>query len=94
MKATIYKLFNENNCYIGQTTSSLNRRLSEHKNNHKRFLKGFNRYCSAGVIIDEGNYRIECLEEVDYENKFELLQLEKKYIQEINCVNIIYKCHM
>ena len=88
MKGIIYKLFNEDKCYIGQTTQPIKTRMSDHKNDYKRFLKGVRRYCSSGEIIKDGNYNIECLEEIEYENKYDLLQLEKKYIRENICVNI------
>jgi len=83
-------LSNDEKCYIGQTTQPIKTRLSNHKKDYKRFLKGVRGYCSSGEIIKDGNYKIECLEEIEYENRYEIFQLERKYIQENNCVNVIY----
>jgi len=47
----IYKLYNENDCYVGSTTKTLKTRLSQHKSKHNR--------CCSKIVIASGNYNIE-----------------------------------
>ena len=92
MRGSIYKITNDNLNYIGSTSQTINQRLSKHKNNYKNFLNGKYRYCSSFEILkqNEKPFRIEMLEEIEYENRKDLFDLESKYINENNCVNIVY----
>jgi predicted GIY-YIG superfamily endonuclease len=47
----IYKLYNENDCYVGSTKKNLKTRLSQHKSKHNR--------CCSKIVIASGNYNIE-----------------------------------
>jgi len=58
----IYKLYNENDCYIGSTKRSLHKRLSQHKSPHNR--------CCSKIVIESGNYQIEKVAEVHPEERF------------------------
>jgi hypothetical protein len=51
MSVLIYKLYNENDCYLGSTKHPLHKRLSQHKSPHNR--------CCSKLIIESGNYKIE-----------------------------------
>ena len=60
----IYKIIDNTNgsVYIGSTTQSINKRLSEHISNYKRYLNGKYHYNSSFEIIKNGNCKIELLE--------------------------------
>jgi len=51
MTIYIYKLYNENDCYIGSTKHPLHKRLSQHKSKHNR--------CCSKLIIEQGDYKME-----------------------------------
>ena len=51
MSVLIYKLYNENDCYVGSTKRSLHTRLSQHKSRHNR--------CCSKRVIESGKYNIE-----------------------------------
>ena len=51
-----------------------------------KFKKGTNT-CSSEEILRNGNFRYETLEKVLFEEKFELQNLERKYIENNDCVN-------
>ena len=76
MSIYIYKLFNENACYIGSTKHPLHKRLSQHKSPHNR--------CCSKVIIESGNYNIEVIDEVDADERF---QKEQQYINKFSTLN-------
>ena len=88
-KAKIYKIVDNtnDNKYIGSTCCSLKRRLSYHKKDYKRFLKGLCSNVKSFEIIKNDNYKIELLEDCDIKTKQELLTRERFYIENNNCLN-------
>ncbi len=69
--------------YYGSTTGDIANRLAEHENKYRR---GVNH--SSADIIAGGNYCIEQIELVDYNDKKELRERERFYItNDKNCVN-------
>ena len=76
MLVYIYKLYNENDCYIGSTKHSLQKRLSQHKSPHNR--------CCSKIVIEQGDYQIEQVADVHPEERF---QKEQQYINELSTVN-------
>ncbi len=81
----IYKLWCKSTLktYYGSTTGDIAGRLAEHEFK----LKNGIRHSSADIIAN-GNYRIEEVELVDYEDKKELREREKFYItNDKNCIN-------
>jgi len=76
MSVLIYKLYNENDCYIGSTKHSLHKRLSQHKSPHNR--------CCSKLIIESGDYQIEKIAEVNPDERF---QKEQQYINEFSTLN-------
>jgi len=76
MSVLIYKLYNENDCYIGSTKHSLHKRLSQHKSPHNR--------CCSKIVIESGNYQIKKIDEVDSNERF---QKEQQYINELSTLN-------
>lgn len=81
----IYKLFCKNTLktYYGSTSGSITGRLAEHEHKFKNGIRH-----SSAEIIDGGNYCIEEVELVDYDDKKELRERERFYItNDKNCVN-------
>lgn len=88
MKGKIYRII----CnitglqYIGSTTYEyLSKRLSCHVSS---FKKG-NYETTAWMVLQGGNYEIILIEEVEVENKDQLRQRERHYIETMECVNLI-----
>ena len=83
----IYKLWCKNTLrtYYGSTTGTIANRLTEHEFKFKNGVKH-----SSADIIEGGNYCIEEMELVDFEDKKELRERERFYI--INDKNCILDC--
>jgi len=80
MKGYIYKLYcmTSGLAYYGSTTNPVEVRLYGHKTNPTT---------TSNEIIKNGDYKIEVLEELEFQNKTELLNREKYYILNNECVN-------
>jgi len=77
MKGKVYKLTCESGAiYIGSTVQTLDERLQKHKSVD-------NECTSKGFV----NPTIELLEEIECENRDELLWKEREYIKKNKCVN-------
>lgn len=78
--------------YVGSTTSTLAKRLSQHESHFKSFfLNNKGCYRSSYRILENEDYNIELLEKFPCNNKLELLEREAYYTNIIDCVNIIKK---
>jgi hypothetical protein len=83
----IYKLINTDtkDIYIGSTTRDLKIRFNEHKS---RYKTGKNPKENSYLLFkDNGNVIIELLENVNCKSKKELIEKEKYYIVNNECVN-------
>ena len=83
-KGKIYKIIDNTNgnIYIGSTTQPLSKRLTDHKADLKK------KYCcSSFEIIKNDNYSIILIEEVNCENKEQLLRAERYHIENNDCIN-------
>lgn len=81
----IYRIFYGDLSYIGSTID-LKQRMYKHKSNYKCN----NNDCSSKEIICYDDYEVEILAEIYYvENKYDinLLNLEREYIEQYECVN-------
>ena len=80
MRGYIYKLYcmTSGLAYYGSTINPVEVRLYGHKNNPTS---------TSEQIIKNGDYKIEVLEEFDFQNKTDLLNREKYYILNNECVN-------
>ena len=78
-------------CYIGSTTVSLFKRMSKHREMHKRFLDGkCRKQMNSTDLFEEfgvKNCKIELLEMFPCASKEELLKREGYFIRKIPCVN-------
>jgi hypothetical protein len=90
MKGKIYKIVDNtnNNIYIGSTCeSSLEKRLYKHKNDYTRYLKNGKKYITSFEILKNNNYKIELLEDIVCDTKYDLYIKEKYWIEHICCIN-------
>jgi len=81
-KSFIYKLSSYDNdlIYIGSTTQILCKRLYQHKTKSNK--------CTSKILFEKSdNVFITLLEEVTAANKQELQAIERKYIENFDCVN-------
>ena len=87
--AKIYQIVDNinDNKYIGSTCKTLKTRLSEHKSDYKRFLKGLYHNVKSFDIIKNNDYNIELLEDCDIKTKNELLARERFFIENNECLN-------
>ena len=94
----IYKIIDNtnNNVYIGSCCSSLKTRLSKHKFSYEMFL--FNNiksyeilknkdYIKSYEILKNNDYKIELLEDCDINTEHELLERERFFIKNNECLN-------
>lgn len=83
ISGTIYKITSTTtpNIYIGSTTKTLSHRLSQHKADYNRYLKGTYNYVTSFEIIKGGDYKIECIEQYECETPKELSDREGHWIK-------------
>ena len=91
MIGRIYKItsINTDKIYIGSTSKKLTERLRSHENDYKAFQNGKYHYVKSYDILEKENYKIELLEEIEYDTRTELFQREGYYIRKYRdiCVN-------
>ena len=71
----IYKLTSGIQYYYGSTTTTMEKRLRGNYNN------------SAKSIIESGNYTYEIVEEIEFDEKIQLHQRERFWIENNECIN-------
>ena len=90
-ESKIYKIVDNTNgnIYVGSTTQTyLCQRLQGHVKNYKQYLKGAkNKYMTSFIILENRNYDILLLENVECNTKDELKVRERHYIETLKCVN-------
>ena len=89
MKCRIYKLIDNTNgnVYYGSTIQQLNKREINHKADYKRYLDEKHTYITSFEIIKNNDYKIELVEEIEFETKDALHERERFYIENNDCVN-------
>ena len=89
IRGRIYKITSAqtDNIYIGSTTKSLERRLSNHKSDFKRYLNNKTHYKSGYDIVKFDDAIIELIEEKEFETKDEMLFRERYFIEQNKCIN-------
>lgn len=86
----IYQIWSPSNpdlIYIGSTTQPLSKRMTNHRNNYKRYLAGTYHYVSSFKVLECGDARIELIECVECKDRKELCRIEGRFIRERDCVN-------
>lgn len=74
--------------YIGSTSKNVSTRLQKHLNNYYEFLKGKYHFISSFNVLKNNNYKVDVLENYEYENIHELRKRERFYIECFECVNL------
>ena len=89
MKGIIYKIVDNtnNDIYYGSTTTTLNCRISQHKHFYKKWLNGLTNNCQSYEILKNDNWYYELVDEIEYNDRQELLKLESYYIKNNSCIN-------
>jgi hypothetical protein len=89
--AKIYKLFSPSKLglvYYGSTTGKLSVRLGKHKSQYKRWQAGkINYYTSFKIFAECDDYVIELAENCPRDNKKDLHERERYYIEHNKCLN-------
>lgn len=88
----IYKIVcnTTNDIYIGSTKEQyLSRRLQKHKSNYNDYKNGKKNqnYMTSFKILNNNNYEIQLIESYPCQNKYELHQRERYWIENMRCVN-------
>jgi len=85
----VYKIISNetDKCYVGSTKNKLNDRFNSHKSDYKKYINGNPKYNTSFQIIKYDDAMIVLIDEIEFEDKKELYQLEGKYIKELSCVN-------
>lgn len=73
------------NVYIGSTSETLQKREGRHKSQYKNWKLGMDCYRSVFKLLENNNYKMYKLEEIEYTHLDELLKLEQYYYE-------LYKC--
>ena len=84
----IYKIVGNGNVYIGSTCQHLDIRLAQHNYNYKLWLSGkkISHTTSYNCVIDPNHY-IKLLEIYPCNSRVELHNCERKWIEQLDCVN-------
>lgn len=78
----IYKIWDNDDptlVYYGSTKQRVSGRIANHRNKSSG--------CKSKIIIERNNYQYATLEKVEYEEKFELKNRERFWIENNICVN-------
>ncbi len=89
MKGYIYKIYDNTNgnIYYGSTKEIISKRIAKHRFTYKKYLEGKFNYIKSFDILCNNDYSYCVVEEVEYENKWQLLNRERYYIENNECVN-------
>ncbi len=76
-----------NDIYIGSTTQLLSKRMVNHRDNYKQYLRTKKMYVSSFEILKYNDAFIELIFEGEFESKDALRKYEGQSIREHECVN-------
>jgi hypothetical protein len=77
-----------NKTYYGSTEFVfLNFRLENHVRCYRLYKLGKRKYQTSFDVLENEDYQIELVEDVDFESKTDLLARERYYIENYECVN-------
>jgi len=85
----IYKIYDNTNgnIYYGSTKEELSKRMTKHRANYKRYIEGKGNNVKSFEILKNNDYSYSVVEKVEFNEKFELLQKERYYIENNECIN-------
>jgi len=84
MKGYIYKIYDNTNgnVYYGSTSQQVSKRVGDHRSDYNKWInKTKTKKCACSIIFDNNDYSYSTIEEVNYENKWELRNRERWYIE-------------
>jgi len=89
MIGKIYKIYSQSfeKVYIGSTTKLLLERFLRHKKDYRRYTKGKFSFITSFHILQYDDANIELIEEIEFEDKKELIRRERYHIENSDCVN-------
>ena len=89
----IYKLVSAetDNIYIGSTCNTLSKRMSQHKNDYKRWAEGAYHFVSSLEIAKYNDCQIILIEEFSCENKDQLHSKKRGYLESNACINRVIR---
>ena len=81
MKGFIYVIRSDKTpyFYLGSTLQTLNSRFKQHQNSYKNYIQNKGNFCSSFEVLQFDDAYIEIQNEVDVNNKDELLKIEYQY---------------
>ena len=86
----IYKIYDNTNgnIYYGSTKESVSRRITGHRAKYKKYIEGKGgSYTKSFDILKNNDYSYSIVEKVEFNEKFELHQKERFYIENNECIN-------
>jgi len=90
MKGFIYKIYDNTNgnVYYGSTSQRVSQRITNHRSSYKLYCNGQKTaYCKSFDILCNNDYTYSVIEEGKYDNRYELYNRERYYIENFNCIN-------
>ena len=89
-KSKIYKIVcnKTGKIYYGSTIDSLSNRLAKHRTKYNNFKNGKGTSNTAFLILENNDYNIYLVEDVNVDTVEQLRSVERKYIDNNECVNI------
>jgi hypothetical protein len=88
MEGKIYRITGGGMTYYGSTTRELKARFNEHRTKFSAYKKGKGNFVSSFKVLEHDDAKIELVEDVLYNKKYELALREKFFISNYDCVNI------
>lgn len=84
----VYKIVGNGFIYVGSTCEKyLSNRLAGHNSKFKRFQEGTSNYLTSFKCLSDENHYIELLQLFPCGSKDELHACERKWIEQLDCVN-------
>ena len=85
----IYKIYDNTNgnIYYGSTKESVSKRMTKHRDSYKKYMEGKGNNVKSFEILKNNDYSYSVVEKVEFNEKFELLQKERYYIENNECIN-------
>ena len=84
----VYKIVGNGKIYVGSTCKKLLcQRLAAHNSAYKKWKEGKTNYMTSFQIIERGNYSYSLIETVVCEDRKQLEQRERYYIENNYCIN-------
>lgn len=74
--------------YIGSTKYDIETRLYHHKGQYNSYKRGKGPYYSSFEVLKAGDYFIQLIESIEYQERYSLLEREGYWQRKLECVNL------